>query len=54
MNLGIIDEVRLLVNPIVLGEGKALFKDVKDRHTLKLLKAKALNSGKVELWYSVF
>jgi dihydrofolate reductase len=30
MNLGLIDELRLLVNPLVLGGGKALFKDVKD------------------------
>ena len=29
LNLGLIDEVRLIVNPIILGGGKALFKDVK-------------------------
>lgn len=29
MNMGSIDEVRLMVNPIILGGGKALFKDVK-------------------------
>ena len=36
MNMGLIDEVRLMVNPIILGGGKALFKDVKERHSLKL------------------
>jgi dihydrofolate reductase len=51
MNLGLIDEVRLLVNPLILGGGKALFKDVKDRHPLKLVEAKPLNSGKVSLTY---
>jgi dihydrofolate reductase len=51
MNLGLIDEVQLLVNPLILGGGKALFKDVKDRHTLKLVGAKPLNSGKVSLTY---
>jgi dihydrofolate reductase len=52
MNLGLIDELRLLVNPLILGGGKALFKDVKGRHALKLVSAKALNSGKVSLTYS--
>jgi dihydrofolate reductase len=53
MNLGLIDELRLLVNPLILGGGKALFKDVKGRHTLKLAGAKPLKSGKVSLTYSV-
>ncbi|RPJ38196.1 MAG: dihydrofolate reductase [Planctomycetaceae bacterium] len=52
MNLGLIDELRLLVNPLILGGGKALFKDVKERHALKLLKAKPAKSGKVSLIYS--
>ena len=52
MNLGLIDELRLVVHPIVLGGGKALFKDVKWRHALKLLEAKPLKSGMVCLTYS--
>jgi dihydrofolate reductase len=51
MNLGLIDEVRLLVNPVILGGGKALFKDVKDRHVLKLVQAKAFKSSKVSMSY---
>ncbi len=51
MNLGLIDELRLLVNPLILGGGKALFKDVKERHALKLVRAKPLKSGKVSLIY---
>jgi dihydrofolate reductase len=47
MNLGLIDELRLMVNPLILGGGKALFKDVKERHALKLIQAKQLKSGKV-------
>ena len=53
MNHGLVDELRLLVNPLILGGGKALFKDVKGRHTLKLAGTKPLKSGKVALTYSV-
>ena len=52
MNLGLIDEVHLMVNPLILGGGKALFKDVKERHALKLIRAKPLKSGKVSLIYN--
>lgn len=51
MNMGLIDEVRLMVNPIILGGGKALFKDVKERHSLKLIRVKPLKSGMVNLTY---
>jgi dihydrofolate reductase len=44
MNLGLIDELRLMINPLILGGGKALFKDVKERHFLKLKRVKSLNS----------
>ena len=53
MNLGLVDELRLLVNPLILGGGKGLFKDVQGRHTLKLAGAKPLKSGKVALTYGV-
>ena len=52
MNMGLIDELRLMVNPIILGRGKALFKDVKERYTLNLIQVKPLKSGKVGLIYS--
>jgi dihydrofolate reductase len=52
MNAGLVDELKLLVNPLILGGGKALFKDVHERHALKHVQTKSLNSGKVNLTYS--
>lgn len=52
MNLGLIDELRLMINPLVLGGGKALFKDVKERHSLKLIGVKPFKSAMVSLTYS--
>jgi dihydrofolate reductase len=53
MNAGLVDEIRLVVQPIVLGGGKPLFKDVKERHALTLLEATALKAGAVSLRYRV-
>jgi dihydrofolate reductase len=47
----LIDELRLVVYPIVLGGGTALFKDVTERHALKFVGVKPLQSGLVRLTY---
>jgi dihydrofolate reductase len=49
----LIDEVRLQINPLILGGGKALFKDVKGRHGLELIQSKSLSSGKLSVAYRV-
>ena len=51
MNAGLIDELRLVLAPIVLGAGKPLFKDVTERHPLKLADSKPLKTGLVRLTY---
>lgn len=53
MKLNLIDEYRLCVHPIVLGSGLPLFKNVKDRVNLNLLKTKTFGSGAVILYYEL-
>jgi dihydrofolate reductase len=50
-DLGLIDEYRIFVNPIILGEGKALFKDLTNKIKLKLIRTKTFSSGLVGLYY---
>jgi dihydrofolate reductase len=53
INLDLIDVYRLAVHPVILGSGKPLFKNIKERVNLKLIDSKASKSGIVLLSYSV-
>ena len=50
-NLGLMDEYHLLVHPVILATGKPLFRDINNRHDLKLLEAKTFTNGVVLLRY---
>ena len=50
-NLDVIDEFQLGVQPTIVGSGLPLFKNIKDRVDLKLLKTKTFGCGAVFLYY---
>jgi dihydrofolate reductase len=51
MQHDLVDELRLMVFPLVLGSGKRLFEDGSDRTDLRLVDSKALDSGILILTY---
>jgi len=51
MQLGLIDEYRLNVNPVVLGSGIPLFAGLQHPINLQLVQARAYDSGVVGLRY---
>ena len=51
MQFGLIVDYRSILNPVVLGNGKHLFKGIGDKLNLKLLKTKVVGSGVVILYY---
>jgi dihydrofolate reductase len=52
INLGLIDEVRIIVAPVLLGEGISLFAGVTNTPRLNLLKTRAFKSGNVLHYYA--
>lgn len=52
LDADLIDELRLIVHPIIVGSGKPLFKDVR-KHLLTLVDVKPGKNGQVILTYKV-
>jgi dihydrofolate reductase len=51
LQLGLIDEFQLVVHPVILGSGLPLFKNIRDRLDLKLLKTITFSGGAVVFFY---
>jgi dihydrofolate reductase len=51
LNAGLLDELRLIVHPLLLGGGKALFEGVTVRRSLQFVHAEPTNAGRVVLSY---
>jgi dihydrofolate reductase len=47
----LIDAYQIVLNPVVLGRGRTMFDDVRERVNLKLEKSQQFNNGNVVLWY---
>jgi dihydrofolate reductase len=48
---GLIDEYQMIMNPIVLGEGRTMFDDIKKKVTLKRIRTRNFGNGNVLLCY---
>lgn len=53
MKLNLIDELQLMVHPVIAGSGMPLFEHLNDRTVLELLKTKNFSSGAVILYYKL-
>jgi dihydrofolate reductase len=53
LQLGLIDEIRIAVNPVILGVGRSLFAGLDKTIRLELQKTKVFKSGNVLLTYTV-
>lgn len=53
MNLNLIDELQLCIQPLIAGKGLSLFDDINDRKIFKLNKTKNFANGAIICYYDV-
>ena len=53
MEANLLDELRIMINPIVLGSGKKLFQGMISQLKIKLVKVRSFASGNVLLYYHI-
>ena len=53
MDAGLLDELRLIMHPVVLGAGAALFDGIARRHDLELVDSERTPAGRINLTYRV-
>jgi dihydrofolate reductase len=52
IGMGLVDELRLLVYPLVLGSGDRLFEETQDKIALRLVESRPLGGGVVNMTYA--
>lgn len=52
LELGLLDELRIMVNPVVIGKGTPLFANIKDRHSFELSSQRIFHNGNILLTYT--
>jgi len=53
LNLNLVDEFQISVQPTILGRGKRLFDNIDERISLELFKSKTFSSGVVTFYYGI-
>lgn len=51
MQLGLIDEYKITVSPVLIGSGLSLFQGIQEKTNLKLIENKTFASGVIGLHY---
>jgi dihydrofolate reductase len=51
MQLGLVDEYRIILQPVLLGSGSSLFRGIGERIPLRLITARTFGSGAILLNY---
>lgn len=51
MQMNLVDEHRVMVNPVLIGSGTPLFRNINQKVNLKLVKTRTFRSGNVLLYY---
>jgi dihydrofolate reductase len=51
LRIGLVDELRIMVNPVVLGSGRSVFRTATERLRLELVRSRTFDSGNVLLTY---
>ena len=52
INADLVDELWLSIHPLLLGSGKLLFQQIRERKYFNLVKTKHYETGLVSLWYT--
>lgn len=52
MRLGLVDEYRIWVHPVILGKGRPLFNGLREKLKMNLFKTETFDSGVVILYYA--